>query len=75
MGTELVLNLKDFIFLGALLFSIAGIYYNVRSNNKKIDKLEVKSDKYAESIAEIKILIVNTKVETLNEMRAIIKDN
>jgi len=40
--TDMTFHLKDVIYIGGIIFSIAGAYFTIKSNKRRICRLEKK---------------------------------
>ncbi len=73
--SDMTFHLKDVIYLGTILFTIAGAYFTINSNKKRICKLEGKADNLYDILNEFKIEVANLKFELVKEFERMINNN
>ena len=62
-------HLKDMIYIGTIVFSVAIAYSTIKSNKKRIEKLEKKTDGLKEVFSNLRVTMVEMKLEILEEVR------
>jgi len=67
--TDMTFHLKDMIYIGSIVFSAAIAYGTIKSNKRRIEKLEKKTDNLKEIFTNLRITMVELKLEILEEVR------
>ena len=69
--TDMTFSAKDVLYLGGIIFSAAIAWQTIRSNKKRINKLEEKTDNLKEIFSNLRVTMVEIKLEILEEVRKI----
>ena len=69
--SDMTFHMKDVIYLGGIVFSAAVAYTTIRSNKRRIEKLEKKTDNLKEVFSNFKVELVKMKYEIIEVMTKI----
>lgn len=69
--TDMTFHMKDVIYIGGIIFSAAVAYATITSNKRRIEKLEKKTDNLKEVFSNLRVTMVEIKLEILEEVRKI----
>lgn len=69
---DMTFSIKDVIYLGGIIFSIAIAYGTIASNKKRINKLEEKTDNLKEVFTNLRVQIAELKSAILAEVRKMV---
>jgi len=67
--SDMTFHIKDVIYIGGIIFSAAVAYATIKSNRKRIEKLEKKTENLKEIFTNLRITMVELKLEILEEVR------
>ena len=68
---DMTFHLKDMLYLGGILFSAAIAYATIQSNKRRIEKLEKKTESLKEVFTNLRVAMVELKLEIIEEVRKI----
>lgn len=69
--SDMTFHIKDVIYLGGIIFSAAVAYATIKSNRKRIEKLEKKTENLKEIFTNLRVEMAKMKFEIIEEVRKI----
>ncbi|KKN54310.1 hypothetical protein LCGC14_0593650 [marine sediment metagenome] len=73
--SDMTFYMKDVIWFCTLLIPLVVAYVTIYANKKRIEKLEKKTDNLKEIFSNLRVTMVELKLEILEEVRKIFNNN